>query len=642
MSEQERSSASAMRASWEDAYRSPVASRLRFTRPVAFAIAALLAVVACGDRPGGGSESLGEGLTAEYSLFSATSEPGVASDTDTSEVEVGVRFEADRAGVISGLRFYKGAGNTGPHEGHLWDASGNLLTTQTFASESSSGWQSTRFAAPVAIAAGQTYVASYHTNTGHYAGDNGYFAGRGVDSGPLHAPADTAQAPNGVYRYGAAAFPSSSYESSNYWVDVIFSVATAPSPDGGATVDGASPPPPVGMDGAGSTAPVPIGNVTHGEQLTFAHVGPWSLQGVPKGAEKLVTLNPAGTRLSLHPNWGRPSYIPSTDYVYDNNPANLGGIVPASVPNPANAAQKGLMIDGYFVPAGTWVVQFRDFTDGVVIEGNYGGAGGSWPGVLFRGCRMRGNWGAPGWMNMNAVSNGGIVWVTYSDAGGTAYVPPNVCESIFESKGLGNDKFYAIRNYLSIASTLVFLRNTGDMAIENVGREVIPYYGDDTYHLNGIANGGGEGATMWLRNNLDFDPKPGASPYYKPQNDVIQMAADGGPYLGTGQNYDGTPGYQIRDNYLAGAANVLQLGVDKSNTASDVRNVVVTGNKFSTKWFQNSGDTGISYKNPTWNSYGNAWNSNTWADDYGTGTKLIARQYPTGTGPRAHQPVAAP
>jgi hypothetical protein len=373
------------------------------------------------------------------------------------------------------------------------------------------------------------------------------------------------------------------------------------------------------------------GTITHGADLTINDVGPWKLQGVPKGQEVLQDLTPTG-RLSLHPNWGRPSWIPATPYVYNNNPNNHGGIVPAG----------GLTIDGYFVPAGTWVAQFYNFKDGVVIEGNYGGAGGSFPGVLFRGNRMRGNWGAPGWVNFNAVSNGGITWLMYNDAGGTSYVPPNICESIFESKGYGNDKMYVIRNYLTVASTLVFLRNDGDMAVENYGGDVTRYYPDDTYHLNGIANGGGEDATMWLRNHLDFDPQPGSSPYYKPQNDVIQMAADGGAYMGTATNYDGTPGYQIRDNFLAGAEHVLQLGLDKSNTANDVRNVVVTGNKFSTKWFQNSGNTAISYKNPVWNTLGNTWSNNTWFDDYGAGTGLTGRQYPNGDGPRKGQQISAP
>jgi hypothetical protein len=375
--------------------------------------------------------------------------------------------------------------------------------------------------------------------------------------------------------------------------------------------------------------------ITHGEQLTIDDVGPWSLQGVERGSEVLSTLDPGGERLSNWPNWGRPSWIPGTPYVYNNDPSNHGGVVP----------EGGLTIDGYNVPAGTWVCQFRDFTDGVIIEGDNDGQQAAWPGVLFRGCRMRGNWSAPGWFNCNSVSNGGIIWIMYCDAGGIAYLPPNICVSIFESqRNGGDDKFYCIRNYLSIATTLAFGRNDGDAFIENYCRSVCRYYPDDTYHLNGIANGGGETATMWLRNNMDFDPQPGApdNPYYLPQNDVIQMAADGGAYPGTGTNLDGSQGYQIRDNYLAGAAHTLQLGVDKSNSSADVSNVVITGNRFSTKWFPDCGSTAISYKNPTWGVQGNTWSTNTWADDYGSGTGQTGRQYPNGDGPRAGQPVAAP
>ena len=37
-----------------------------------------------------------------------------------SAVELGVKFRSDVAGYITGIRFYKGAGNTGTHVGHLW------------------------------------------------------------------------------------------------------------------------------------------------------------------------------------------------------------------------------------------------------------------------------------------------------------------------------------------------------------------------------------------------------------------------------------------------------------------------------------------------------------------------------------------
>ncbi len=67
------------------------------------------------------------------------------------------------------------------------------------------------------------YVASYLAPNGHYAGDTGYFAGTGVDNPPLHALQDGVSGANGVYIYGSGgAFPSFTWQSANYWVDVVF------------------------------------------------------------------------------------------------------------------------------------------------------------------------------------------------------------------------------------------------------------------------------------------------------------------------------------------------------------------------------------------------------------------------------------
>jgi hypothetical protein len=98
-----------------------------------------------------------------------------------------------------------------------------LLATVTFTGETSSGWQRANFSAPVPITANTTYIVSYHTNTGRYAVDAGYFWSRSVDTAPLHAPSSAAAGGNGVYRYGAtSAFPNQTYNATNYWVDVLF------------------------------------------------------------------------------------------------------------------------------------------------------------------------------------------------------------------------------------------------------------------------------------------------------------------------------------------------------------------------------------------------------------------------------------
>jgi Domain of unknown function (DUF4082)/Bacterial Ig-like domain/Bacterial Ig domain len=161
-----------------------------------------------------------------YSVWPATATPGTPADSDTAAVELGMRFRSDVAGQVTGARFYKGSGNTGTHVGHLWTSSGTQLGTVTFSGESATGWQTATFATPVTITAATTYVVSYYAPVGRYAGDTSYFAVSGVDNGPLHGLQDGADGANGLYRYGAGGgFPNSSWQSSNYWVDVVFTPA---------------------------------------------------------------------------------------------------------------------------------------------------------------------------------------------------------------------------------------------------------------------------------------------------------------------------------------------------------------------------------------------------------------------------------
>src|SRR5262249_22796916 len=68
-----------------------------------------------------------------FTLWPATTVPTHASEpTDTSSVELGVRFTADVNGYVKGIRFYKGPGNTGTHRGSLWTATGTRLATALF------------------------------------------------------------------------------------------------------------------------------------------------------------------------------------------------------------------------------------------------------------------------------------------------------------------------------------------------------------------------------------------------------------------------------------------------------------------------------------------------------------------------------
>lgn len=159
--------------------------------------------------------------TPIVSLFSSSDTPAVLSDPDTAQVNLGVRFTSSAAGTINGIKYYKGAGDTGTHTGSLWSSTGTLLATATFTNETSSGRQTVFFSNPVSITAGTTYVASYHSN-GHYTSTGNYFTAPHVN-GPLTAPAGG----NGVYTYGAGnLFPTSTFGATNYWVDVVYSPAT--------------------------------------------------------------------------------------------------------------------------------------------------------------------------------------------------------------------------------------------------------------------------------------------------------------------------------------------------------------------------------------------------------------------------------
>jgi hypothetical protein len=156
------------------------------------------------------------------SIWNDSATPAQVSDPDTSAVELGVKFRSSVNGSIIGIRFYKSSQNTGTHIGNLWSSSGQLLATATFTNETASGWQQVNFNTPVAITANTVYVASYHTNVGRYSTSAGYFVNAGFSNPPLYALRNGESNGNGVYKYGASGFPTDTYQSTNYWVDVIF------------------------------------------------------------------------------------------------------------------------------------------------------------------------------------------------------------------------------------------------------------------------------------------------------------------------------------------------------------------------------------------------------------------------------------
>ncbi|MDH5290310.1 MAG: DUF4082 domain-containing protein, partial [Acidimicrobiia bacterium] len=152
----------------------------------------------------------------------------------TTGVELGTRFTTSIDVDISGVRFYKGDRNIGPHQGSLWLSDGTLVATGTFNGETNEGWQDLTFTQPVRAHPGQVYIASYFSPTANYSAENNYFTSpRTV--GPITALGGA----NGVYNYGnSTAFPTFSYLSSTYWVTPLWSTNKPPVVDAGAGTSG--------------------------------------------------------------------------------------------------------------------------------------------------------------------------------------------------------------------------------------------------------------------------------------------------------------------------------------------------------------------------------------------------------------------
>ena len=158
---------------------------------------------------------------ATTSLFNPTQAPSMETVNDPNGVELGFKFQTSSNGEITGIRFYKDAQNIGTHSADLWSSTGTLLATATFTNETTSGWQQVNFSNPVAVTAGTTYVASYHTD-GNYSADPNFFA-TDRTNGPLTAPSSASSSGNGVYAYGSASlFPTNSFNATGYGVDVLF------------------------------------------------------------------------------------------------------------------------------------------------------------------------------------------------------------------------------------------------------------------------------------------------------------------------------------------------------------------------------------------------------------------------------------
>jgi len=103
-----------------------------------------------------------------------TQTPSSPLSNDGQAIELGVKFRSSAAGSITGVRFYKTAGNSGTH-------------TESYIPQPVPGWrrqyyrrncfrlQQVSFSTPVNVTANTTYIAAYHSGGGGFTGTQGYF-----------------------------------------------------------------------------------------------------------------------------------------------------------------------------------------------------------------------------------------------------------------------------------------------------------------------------------------------------------------------------------------------------------------------------------------------------------------------------------
>lgn len=166
-----------------------------------------------------------------------TTDPPVsdrANQNDGSGITLGMKFRSTINGYITGVRFWKAAANNSSHLGALYTANGILLAQATYTNETDSGWQQVNFGTPVAITANTTYVAVYYSDNGDYVANN-YgqgstgFLNTAISNPPLNGLKNSASDPNGLYDYvSMPAFPTSSYNGSNYYIDAVFVTSIIP------------------------------------------------------------------------------------------------------------------------------------------------------------------------------------------------------------------------------------------------------------------------------------------------------------------------------------------------------------------------------------------------------------------------------
>ena len=234
-----------------------------------------------------------------YGLWTDDTVPKSPADPDTRPVELGVRFNSNVDGWITGLRYYRFAQGAPSSRGTLWSSGGSILARAQFPTNYGPGWQTAELDQPVAIAAGRDYVASYTAPKGRYPSDEFTLGGQNrVTNRNLTAAAGTFN-----YQLG---FPVATWNGSNYYVDVRFTASDPAQVKPTITSKPSSP----------TTTAVPTTTTR-----------PTTASSTPSRPPTTSSQSPASTSFPNAVNTGVPSGVALTDYAGPMTITRAGTII---------------------------------------------------------------------------------------------------------------------------------------------------------------------------------------------------------------------------------------------------------------------------------------------------------------------------
>lgn len=256
-------------------------------RTLLIALVALLAAVGSFVIP---AVSAPSASAATNGIFADDLKPTIDADQDGDAVELGIRFSPDTAGTVTALQYYQGRDAADVTTATLWSRDGRVLAQETFAATSRVGWRSIPLTEPVELAAGKTYIASYHAPKGGYPVIENHLDAPRVQNGfSLKAGA-------GVYAYGPSGkVPTSSYRGSNYLVDVVYA------PNGDVSEKPGEPTPEPTTPPTGEPTPEPTPEPTTPPTTTPPTADPDGIMVLGRSFPSAATTGvPEGTSLSKY------------------------------------------------------------------------------------------------------------------------------------------------------------------------------------------------------------------------------------------------------------------------------------------------------------------------------------------------------